>query len=141
MIYYQTIDSRVAEPICHRIFEEQQFEVFGQHIPRNADTLSLAAFDDRAVIGVIVARLEYDTVDVTQLVVQKEYRKQGIGSQLLNEIERIAKEKGVINLTLTTQDFQGSSFYEQQGYKIYGQLIDMPRAGETRIYFYKNLQS
>lgn len=140
MIYYQTIDRRVAEPICHRIFEEQQFEVFGQHIPRNADTLSIAAFEGRDVIGVIIARLEYDAVDVTQLVVQKDYRKQGIGRQLLNEIERLAKEKGVINLTLTTQDFQGTSFYEQQGYQIYGKLDDMPRAGESRIYFYKKLQ-
>ena len=24
MIYYQTIDIRVAEPICHEIFEEQR---------------------------------------------------------------------------------------------------------------------
>lgn len=33
MIYYQTVDSRVAEPICHRIFEEQQFEVFWATYP------------------------------------------------------------------------------------------------------------
>lgn len=140
MIYYQTVDSRVAEPICHRIFEEQQFEVFGQHIARNADTVSIAAFEDREVIGVIVARFEYDAMEITQLAVQKDYRKQGIGSQLLNEIERLGKENGVVNVTLTTQDFQGTSFYEEQGYTVYGKLEDMPRVGERRIYFYKKLQ-
>lgn len=139
MIYYQTVDTRVAEPICHRIFEEQQFDVFGQHISRNADTMSIAAFKDKDVIGVIVARFEYQAMEVTQLAVKKEFRKQGIGSQLLNEIERVAKERGVVNVTLTTQDFQGTSFYEEQGYQIYGQLTDMPRPGESRIYFYKKL--
>lgn len=139
MIYYQTVDSRVAEPICHRIFEEQQFEVFGQHIARNAETISIAAFDDSEVIGVIVARFEYQALEVTQLAVQKNYRKQGIGSQLLNEVERLAKARGVLNVTLTTQDFQGTSFYEEQGYQLYGQLVDMPRAGESRFYFYKTL--
>lgn len=139
MIYYQTVDSRVAEPICHRIFEEQQTEVFGQHIPRNAETLSIAAFEDREVIGVIIARIEYQAMEVTQLAVQKDHRHKGIGSQLLNEVERLAKEKGVVNVTLTTQDFQGTSFYEEQGYMIYGQLTDMPRVGESRIYFYKKL--
>lgn len=139
MIYYQTVDERVAEPICHRIFEEQQTEVFGQHIPRNAETLSIAAFEDREVIGVIIARIEYQAMEVTQLAVQKDHRHKGIGSQLLNEVERLAKEKGVVNVTLTTQDFQGTSFYEEQGYMIYGQLTDMPRVGESRIYFYKKL--
>lgn len=139
MIYYQTVDERVAEPICHRIFEEQQTEVFGQHIPRNAETLSIAAFEDREVIGVIIARIEYQAMEITQLAVQKDHRHKGIGSQLLNEVERLAKEKGVVNVTLTTQDFQGTSFYEEQGYTIYGQLTDMPRVGESRIYFYKKL--
>lgn len=139
MIYYQTVDERVAEPICHRIFEEQQFEEFGQHIARNADTLSIAAFDDREVIGVIIARVEYQAMEITQLAVQKDHRNQGIGRQLLNEVERLAKEKSVVNVTLTTQDFQGTKFYEEQGYTIFGQLKDMPRLGENRIYFYKKL--
>lgn len=140
MIYYQAIDIRVAEPICHEIFEEQQKAEFGQHISRNADTLSIAAFDDREVIGAIIAKVEYDALEVAQLTVRKDYRKQGIGRQLLNEIERIAKEKGIINITLTTQSFQGTRFYEEQGYRIYGELKDMPRVGENRIFFYKRLK-
>src|SRR5471030_1128302 len=63
-------------------------------------------------------------VDV--LWVKEQYRKEGYGSVLLNEVEKIAKEKGCNLIHLDTFDFQAKDFYLKHGYEIFGVLDDCP---------------
>lgn len=72
-------------------------------------------------------------VDV--LWVKEQYRKEGYGSVLLNEVEKIAKEKGCNLIHLDTFDFQAKDFYLKNGYEVFGILEDCPM--EHKRYYMK----
>lgn len=75
-------------------------------------------------------------VDV--LWVKEEYRKEGYGSSLLNEVEKIAKEKGCNLVHLDTFDFQAKDFYLKHEYEVFGVLDDCP-IDHKRYYMKKNI--
>jgi GNAT superfamily N-acetyltransferase len=75
-------------------------------------------------------------VDV--LWVKEEYRKEGYGSVLLKEVEKVAKEKGCKLSHLDTFDFQAKDFYLKHGYEVFGVLDDCP-VEHKRYYLKKNL--
>lgn len=56
-------------------------------------------------------------------------RGQGIGSKLLHEAERIAKERGCRFVLLDTLDFQAKPFYERHGYQVQWTQNDYPFSG------------
>lgn len=70
------------------------------------------------------------------LWVKEEHRKAGYGTALLNEIEKIAEEKGCHLIHLDTFDFQAKDFYMRRGYEVYGVLDDCPK-GHKRYYMKK----
>lgn len=69
------------------------------------------------------------------LWVRDEFRKEGYGSALLNEVEKIVKEKGCKLIHLDTFDFQAKDFYLKHGYEVFGVLDDCPM--EHKRYFMK----
>ena len=70
--------------------------------------------------------------------VDKQYRRQGLGSILLGEVEREAMEKDCHLVHLDTFDFQAKEFYEKNGYSMFGTLEDCPK-GHNRYYLKKSL--
>ena len=56
------------------------------------------------------------------LWVDERYRHQGIGSMILREVERIAKEKGCRVVTLGTASYMARPFYEKHGYTVFTTL-------------------
>ncbi len=69
------------------------------------------------------------------LWVKEEYRKEGLGSKILNEIEKVAKDKGCYLIHLDTFDFQAKDFYLKHGYDIFGILDECPQ--KHKRYFMK----
>ncbi|MEG0775332.1 GNAT family N-acetyltransferase [Clostridium sp.] len=72
------------------------------------------------------------------LWVKEEYRKEGYGSVLLNEVEKTAKEKGCSLIHLDTFDFQAKDFYLKHGYEVFGVLEDCP-VEHKRYYMKKSI--
>jgi GNAT superfamily N-acetyltransferase len=66
------------------------------------------------------------------LWVAPELRGHGYGARLLAAAEMVAKKRGCRGVSLGTFDFQARSFYERQGYSVFGQLPDFP-AGHTHF--------
>ncbi|MGB4590081.1 MAG: GNAT family N-acetyltransferase [Clostridiaceae bacterium] len=60
------------------------------------------------------------------LWVREESRKEGYGSALLLEVEKLAKEKGCTLIHLDTFDFQAKEFYLKHGFEVFGILDDCP---------------
>ena len=56
------------------------------------------------------------------LWVEERYRRHGIGSRILRQVERIAKEKGCRVVTLGTASFMARPFYEKHGYTVFTTL-------------------
>ena len=56
------------------------------------------------------------------LWVDERWRHQGIGSMILREVERIAREKGCRVVTLGTASYMARPFYEKHGYTVFTTL-------------------
>jgi ribosomal protein S18 acetylase RimI-like enzyme len=80
----------------------------------------------------------WNCVYIDVLWVKEEHRKEGLGSKLLNEVEKIAKEKECHLIHLDTFDFQAKDFYIKHGYEVFGTLDECPK-GHKRYYMKKNL--
>lgn len=72
------------------------------------------------------------------LWVKEEYRHEGYGSEILDEVEKVAKEKGCKLIHLDTFDFQAKDFYLKHGYEVFGVLDDCP-VEHKRYYMKKNI--
>jgi GNAT superfamily N-acetyltransferase len=60
------------------------------------------------------------------LWVAADLRGNGLGSRLLAAGEAAASERGCRGAWLGTFDFQARSFYERNGYRVIGELLDFP---------------
>ena len=74
--------------------------------------------------GCIATAYEYhwSRVLLDDLWVDERYRRQGIGSMILREAERIAREKGCRVVTLGTASYMARPFYEKHGYTVFTTL-------------------
>ena len=74
---------------------------------------SLVSVDDK-INGIIVYNLFYDRIEIEYIIVPEEYRKQGIGSNLLSEIEK----ENINNITLEVRESNVAAinFYKKNGY-------------------------
>ena len=90
----------------------------------------------RIVAGCLAARTVWGTAEVSVLWVDEAYRKQGLGTQLLADVEKDFRENGCNIVLLDTFDWQARGFYEKQGYSVFGTLEDCP-IGHCRYYMKK----
>ncbi|MBR3294060.1 MAG: GNAT family N-acetyltransferase [Oscillospiraceae bacterium] len=90
--------------------------------------------DAGEIIGGCIARLfcsDGGQMVLDTLWVREQHREQGIGSMLLCEAERIARELGCYISCLYTLDFQARGMYEKHGYAAFAVLEDRPRTHEV----------
>jgi ribosomal protein S18 acetylase RimI-like enzyme len=72
--------------------------------------------DDKIVAGIIGSiRTGYDCY-IDTIAVDKAHRGQGIGSNLLTEIENLAISHRCTHILVETAVFQNNSFYENRGF-------------------------
>ena len=99
-------------------------------VPREVDAdeeefvLKIENENGEIIGGCIAEAYEYhwSRVLLEELWVDERYRHQGIGSMIIREVERIAKEKGCRVVTLGTASYMARPFYEKHGYTIFTTL-------------------
>lgn len=90
--------------------------------------LSVIANDAHGtVVGGLLGRTDHGWLHVGWLWVSDDHRGQGIGTELMDRAEAMAREWGCHHAHLTTLDFQASRFYERRGYRVFGILEDYPK--------------
>ena len=87
--------------------------------------------ENNAVVGGVRATAFWNYCIVELLWLSEEIRGSGIGSNLMDQVESYAKSKGFQYIRTDTLDFQAKGFYENLGYKVYGQLLDCPKGHTT----------
>ena len=92
----------------------------------------------KVIGGCTAVRSVWGTAMLDLLWVDEAYRRQGLGSQLLREAERVIKESGCTIIQLGTFDWQARGFYEKHGYSVFGTLEDCP-PGHCQYYMKKLL--
>ena len=69
-------------------------------------------------IAGVTGLIFFGSVYVELLAVDKSFRGQDYGTILMEKVEKLAKEKKCLFITLTTMDFQAKPFYEKLGYRL-----------------------
>ena len=77
-------------------------------------------------IGFIQYSIIYDRAELDYIYVDDKFRSSGIGSKLMNEVELLAKQKGInkIKLITTNDNLQALKFYQKRGYRIVRVITD-----------------
>ncbi|WP_454745599.1 GNAT family N-acetyltransferase [Ciceribacter selenitireducens] len=78
--------------------------------------------ETRAVEGGLYGEESFGWAFIRYLVVPEAYRGRGIGSRLMAEAEKIARDRGYVGIWLDTYEFQARPFYEKLGYHVFGEL-------------------
>lgn len=105
-------------------------EMINEIVPREVDAdeeefvLKIENENGEIIGGCIAEAYEYrwSRMFLDTLWVDERYRRHGIGSMLLREVERIAREKGCRVVTLGTASYMARPFYEKHGYTVFTTL-------------------
>lgn len=81
---------------------------------------------DNEIVAGIITRIYLKSMFVEVFWIDEQYRRKGIGTELLQKVESYAKDIGCIFIHLDTFSFQAIDFYKKCGYSIFGVLDDYP---------------
>lgn len=102
------------------------------------EPLRLVVVNDDEVVGGLLGGTYWGYLHVDILVVAESERGRGTGTRLLLEAERTAIGRGCKHACLETHDFQNTDFYMKRGYKVVGELPDLP-PGHVKYLMHKEL--
>ena len=101
-------------------------EIVPREVDAEVEEFVLKIEDENGGIigGCIAQAYEYhwSRMFLADLWVEERCRRQGIGSVILREAERIAREKGCRVVTLGTASYMARPFYEKHGYTVFTTL-------------------
>ena len=78
----------------------------------------IAENEESQIIGVVTGHAYYNEIHISDLVVDRKERKNGVGSRLIETVENAYKDKRYEIITLATFGFQAPDFYQKLGYTI-----------------------
>ena len=94
--------------------------------------------DGRLIAGLDASVTAFRILYVSTVFVEEAYRRKGIGTALIREMERRAALMGVDTIRLDTFSWQGKEFYEAMGYRIVGNY-ENSAGGYAEYFFLKRL--
>lgn len=89
------------------------------HVP-----FGLLAYEKRKLIGSIVGKIFFNWLHVDLIWVQDEYRRQGVGRQLMTLAQDKAREMQLSGIEVWTQSWQAPEFYRKLGYEEFAVIDD-----------------
>ncbi len=105
------------------------------HVALNYEDYWFVAEDDAGeIIGTITGRAYYNEVHIGDLIIDKSFRGQNIGTKLVEAVEEEYRNKGFEKITLTTFGFQAPDFYKKLGYSL--EFVREDKDPKLSKYFY-----
>lgn len=105
------------------------------HVDLNYEEYWFVAEDDAGeIIGTITGNAYYNEVHIGDLIIDKKYRGQNIGTKLVRTVEEEYKNKGFDKITLATFGFQAPNFYKKLGYSL--EFVREDKDPKLSKYFY-----
>ncbi|MBR7009660.1 MAG: GNAT family N-acetyltransferase [Oscillospiraceae bacterium] len=105
---------------------EQINEIVPQEVDADEEEFVLKVENEVGeIVGGCIAELyeyRWSRLYLNTLWVDERYRHHGIGSLIIRELERIAREKGCRVVTLGTASYMARPFYEKHGYTVFTTL-------------------
>ena len=97
------------------------------------------AINNDTFIGCISGLIDNNWFHITDLWLEKSYRRQGIGSILIKKLEEKITSLGIRYIYVWSVSYDGFEFYKKQGYNIICELENYFITGHSRICLRKNL--
>ncbi|MFP5114089.1 GNAT family N-acetyltransferase [Bacillaceae bacterium C204] len=94
--------------------------------------------EDRKIVGGITGTIFWYHLHIDYLWVDNSLRGKGYGKELLNHIEKTAREKNCRLILLDSFSFQAPDFYQKFGYNVVGIVEDHPK-GYKQYFLEKKL--
>lgn len=94
--------------------------------------------DGKLIAGLNGYMTAFKILYIDTIFVEEEYRRQGVGTELLKEAEKRAKALGANLIRLDTFNWQGREFYKKLGYEEVGEYSS-PEDGFSEHFFVKRL--
>ena len=115
-------------------------EFNSQHVPngRYEEVNFCLKNDNDEIIAGLNSVICWNWMEIDILWVHNDYRKQGYGKKLLEEAERISREKNCSFIKLNSFSFQAPDFYRNYGYKVIAVIDNAPNEYK-HYYFVKEL--
>ena len=90
------------------------------------------------MLGGLNAEIEWDWLHIRQLWVDEGQRRRGLGSALMQYVEKEAAARGCRHAYVDRFTFQAPGFYEKLGYRTYAKADDWP-VGHAHHFLTKDL--
>ena len=121
----------------HEGFKEYQAEQGNSSPEQRRHTF--VAMDGECFIGCASGLTDNKWFYLSDLWIEKAYRRQGLGKALLEKLERRISQDGILNIYTWTAEFEAPLFYQKQGYTIFVNLENYFATGHSRIGLRKTL--
>lgn len=112
----------------------QKLRQYNRKFIHNFKDYSFHIEQDGVMVAGIVASSTMDTLEVEFLFVEEAYRGRGLGQQLLEHVEKLARQEGLRRILLNTYSFQAPGFYQKLGYQQIAEIA--PCFGDFCQYFF-----
>ena len=94
--------------------------------------------EQQQLIAGLVARLQWQALQIEYLWVAEPYRRQGLGKRLIGKVEQLAIAQGCQFAYVDTFSFQAPTFYQALGYQQFACLEGF-HGGQKRFYLRRSL--
>lgn len=127
-------DQAVQEDVTAIATLLQQFNLENGPEPNYQPLVFTVEDDSGRITGGLFGKIAYRWLHVEYLIVPAGARRKGVGSQLLEQAEQVAREDKCVGVFLDTFSFQALPFYRKRGYTVLGEL---EQRGDGPQYFLK----
>lgn len=92
-------------------------EHFGKSSKWNEENLYINAVENSDLVGLIHLKISVGVIEIKRLIVSHLRRDEGIGTKLIENVERIALNKNVHKIFLITgKGWKAEKFYQKNGF-------------------------
>jgi N-acetylglutamate synthase-like GNAT family acetyltransferase len=137
---YNIIYSIEADPdksYAHTI-REAIIEFNWSILKETTKSFCVVAKNDEQVVGGALLYQQSDAIYIDILWCHEDYRKQGIGSQIIKMIEQVAFDNNIHQIFVDTYGFQAEKFYQSHGFNVIA-VVPKYLCGYDKIFLQKLL--
>ncbi|MCM3666267.1 GNAT family N-acetyltransferase [Mesobacillus subterraneus] len=139
MIITQQWNQEDSEYIRKKVIEHN-FSKLPDNVKHPVKNISFILRDEGGeILGGITGTIFWYNLHIDFLWVDESIRGSGYGKELLNHIEKIARENRCQLIQLDTFSFQAPDFYQKNGYEIVGVIEGHPNKENHQYYLKKTL--
>lgn len=106
-------------------WEKANTQHFGKPVQWKVEKFRYKATSNGEIVGKVTGKIEAGTIFINSLITKENFRGKGVGSMLIQKVEKMGKEIGAHKMWLLTgENWSEREFYKKRGYKIECRIKD-----------------